>query len=97
MPRESTILVLIFTVIAAVLWTVLATLWSVDRVLPAVSTFDGLVIRLLIWPTYLVWGAATLLVQWGIGPSSIWLLMLLVGGVIGGVLSLLTLQWASRS
>ncbi len=97
MPKETAAFIVLFGTVIGVLWTFFASIFIVDREIPPITSLSGAATWLLLWPGYLTWAGAGLLVVNGIPAPNIWLLMLVVGLALGGLMSCAGFYWATKN
>ncbi len=97
MPKETAAFIVVFCLSLGILWSSFASIAIVDRDIPPITTLAGAATWLLLWPGYLTWAGADLLVVNGIPAPSFWLMMMVVGLTLGGVMTLTGFYSANKS
>ena len=97
MPKETAAFIIVFCLLLGVVWSFLASISIVDREIPPITTLAGAATWLLLWPGYLTWAGAGLLVVNGFSAPNPWLVMMLIGLALGGLMSLAGFYWANKS
>ncbi len=96
MPKETAAFIVVFGVSVGVLWSFLASISIVDRAIPPITTLAGAATWLLLWPGYLTWAGAGLLAVNGIPGPNIWLMVVVFGLALGGLMTLTGFYWANK-
>jgi hypothetical protein len=70
MPKESAAFIVLFGTAIGVLWTFFASISSVDREIPPITSLSSAATWLLLWPGYLTWAGAGVLVLLTMGSAA---------------------------